>query len=81
MEQYMGTLFCSIALFVSSFATTGLFLFVCLFVCLFRDTRVAYGGSQAKGQIGAAAASHSHSHATSKPCLRPTLQLTVTLDT
>ena len=41
------------------------FLFVCLFVCLFclfRATHEAYGGSQAKGQIGAVAASLCHSH-------------------
>ena len=37
----------------------------------------AYGGSQARGQIGAAAAGlhHSHSNIRSKPCRRPTLQL------
>ena len=33
-------------------------------------------GFQAKGKIGAAAAGHSHSHTRSKPCLRPTAQLT-----
>ena len=42
----------------------------------------AYGGSQARGQIGAVAASlhHSHSNARSEPRLRPTPQLTATLD-
>ena len=41
-------------------------LFVCL--CLFRATPLAYGSSQARGQVGAAAASlcHSHSNAESK---------------
>ena len=37
----------------------------------------AYGGSQARGPIGAIAASlyHSHRHAGSEPCLQPTPQL------
>ena len=45
-----------------------------LFVLLFRAPLAAYGGSQARGQIGAAAASlpHSHSNAGSKPHLWPT---------
>ena len=39
-----------------------------------------YGGSQARGLIGATAAGlyHSHSNARSNPCLRPTLQLMAT---
>ena len=43
---------------------------------------VAYGGSQAGGQTGAVAAGlhHSHSKAGSEPCLRPTPELTTTLD-
>ena len=42
----------------------------------------AYGGSQARGRIRAVAAGlcHSHSNARSKTCLRPTPQLTATLD-
>ena len=42
----------------------------------------AYGGSQARGQIGAAAAGlrHSHSHTRSEPHLQPTPQLTATPD-
>ena len=45
-------------------------LFFCLFG-LFRAAPMAYGGSQAKGQIGAAAAGlhHSHSNAGSEPHL------------
>ena len=55
-------------------------VFVCLFVCLLafsRDTPVAHGGSQARGLIGAAAASirQSLSNVGSKPCLKPTPQL------
>ena len=41
-----------------------------------------YGNSQARGQIRAIAAClcHSNSNARSEPCLRPTPQLTATLD-
>ena len=50
--------------------------------CCFRAAPLAYGGSQARGQIGAAAARlhQSHSNARSKPCLQPTPQLMATLD-
>ena len=43
---------------------------------------MAYGGSQARGLIGAVAAGlrHSHSNARSKPSLQPTPQLTATPD-
>ena len=45
-----------------------------IYICLFRTTPVAYGSSQARDQIGAAAAGlhHSHSNAGSESCLRPT---------
>ena len=61
------------------------FLFFCLFVCLFllfRATPMAYGGSQARGLIGAVAASQrqSHRNTRSKPYLQPTLQLPTTPD-
>ena len=48
-----------------------------LFCCLFRAASVAYGGSQAWGQIRTVAAGlhHSHSNARSEPHLRPTPQL------
>ena len=39
-----------------------LFLFWFGVFLLFRTTPMAYGGSQARGQIRAPAASHSHSH-------------------
>ena len=47
----------------------GFFLF--FFQCLLRATPMAYGGSQARGLIGAVAAGlhHSHSNARSEPCL------------
>ena len=51
-------------------------------VLLFRATPSAYGGSQARGRIRAAAASlhHSHSNARSHLCLGPTPQLMLTPD-
>ena len=53
------------------------YLFIFLFVCLFRSAPMAYGGSQARGRIGATTAGlcHNHSHARSEPHLRPTPQL------
>ena len=52
------------------------------FFCLFRVAPMAYGGSQARHQIGAVATGphHSQSNARSKPHLQPTPQLTATLD-
>ena len=49
---------------------------------LFRATPVAYGGSQARGGIGATAARlhHSHGNAGSELCLQPTPQLMATRD-
>ena len=49
---------------------------------LFRAAPSAYGGSQARGLIGATAAGlhHSHSNTGSKPPLRPTPQLMATPD-
>ena len=49
---------------------------------VFRATPVAYGSSQAKGQIGAVAAGlhHSHSATPSELHVRPTPQLTATRD-
>ena len=59
-----------------------------LFFCLFRATPAAYGSSQARGQIKAAAAGlaglaglhHSYSNARSQLSLRPTQQLRATPD-
>ena len=57
----------------------SLFYFIFL---LFRATPAAYGGSQARGQIGAVAARvhHSHSNLRSQPHLPPTPQLMTTPD-
>ena len=42
--------------------------------CIFRATTAAYGGSQARGLIGAATLGlrHSHGNAGSEPCMGPT---------
>ena len=52
------------------------------FFCLLRATPTTYGGSQARGPIGAIVASlhQSHSNARSELSLQPTPQLTATLD-
>ena len=57
-------------------------LFFFFFSGLFRATPMIYGGSQAMGLIGAAAAGlhHSHSRSGSELRLRHTPQLTATLD-
>ena len=58
-----------------------MFLLVCLFL-LFRATGAACGRSQARAGMGATAAGlrHSHSNSGSELPLRPTPQLTATLD-
>ena len=48
------------------------FYFLKYFVLLFMATLMVYGGSQARGLIGATTAGHSHSNTGSKPHLRPT---------
>ena len=57
------------------------FIFIFYFLLL-RATPVAQVSSQARGQIGAAAAGlcHSHSNTRSEPHLQPTQQLTTILD-
>ena len=55
------------------------FLFVLFcFVLFFRAALMAFGSSQAKGRIPAAAAGlhYSRSHSGFEPCLKPTPQLT-----
>ena len=58
------------------------FLFFRSFCMFSRATPAAYGGSQARGRIGAVAASlrQSHSNAGSQLRLRPIPQLTAMLD-
>ena len=60
------------------FPQTPITPFFILFYCLFKATPEAYGNSQARGPVRAAAASlcHSHSNSRSEPCLRPTPQRT-----
>ena len=59
----------------------GPHFFVCLFL-LFRAAPAAYGGSQAKGPVGATTAGlrHSHSYEGSESRLQPTPQLTAMPD-
>ena len=58
-----------------------LIIYLFIYFCLFRATPMAYGDSQARGQIRAVAAGlHSHGNAGSEPCLQPTPQLTATPD-
>ena len=56
--------------------------FFLVFLFFSRALPAAYGGSQARGLMGAVAASlhHSHSNARSEPRLQPTPQLTAMLD-
>ena len=72
------------ALAPNSSRTSGLWSHVFLFLpfCLLRAAPMAYGRSQARGRIGAAAAGllHSHSHARSKPRLGLNAAATATLD-
>ena len=53
------------------------FPFLFFFFCLFRAAHMVYGGSQARGRIGAVSASlcHSHSNTRYELYLRPTPQL------
>ena len=58
------------------------YLFIFLSFVFFRAALVAYGGSQARGLVGATASSlhQSHSNARSEPHLRPTPQFMAALD-
>ena len=64
------------------FLTSYFYILAHLFFFLFRAAPVAFGSSQARGRISAVAASlyHSHGNAGSKPCPRPTPQLTAAWD-
>ena len=53
---------------------------IIIIICLFRAPPMAYGGSQARGLIGAVAAGLHHSHIRSESCLRPTPRLTAMPD-
>ena len=77
-------LFVSQFLFYTYFHLYYFLIFIYLiffFFGLFRAVLLAYGGSQARGWIGAVAGLyHSHSNARSKPCLQPAPELSATLD-
>ena len=64
------------------FSSQGPTIIKFFFFCLFRAAPAAYGGSQARGLIGAVAAGlrQSHSNVGSKPSLQPASQLTATPD-
>ena len=70
----------------SSFYPSPVMLLACSFFlflfCLSRAAPMAYGGSQARGRIKAAAAGlhHSPSNTESEPRLQPPPELTATLD-
>ena len=72
--------------FIQHFCLSNVILFTFFFVVVLfafsRATPAAHGDSQARGQIGAVAASlrQSHSNAGSEPRLQPTPQLTATPD-
>ena len=77
---YIKGFFYFVTKFYASF-NLFIYLFIGLFA-VFWAAPAAYGGSQARGQIGAVAASlrQSHSNAGSEPHLQPTPQLTATPD-
>lgn len=56
--------------------------FFFFFFCPLRAAPTAYGGAQARGQIGATSAGlhYSHSNWGTESCLQPTPQHTATLD-
>ena len=58
------------------------FLVFCFCFCFLRAAPVAFGNSQARGQIGAVADGlyHTHSKARSEPFLQPTSKFTATPD-
>ena len=63
--------------FLLSYGRNSTSSYLFFLFCLFRAAPTAYGGSQARGSIGAVAASlcQSHSNSVSEPCLRPAPQL------
>jgi len=79
-ERGLKTAISRIAYSASTMRRKLFFFF--FFSAFFRATLVAYGGFQARGQIGPTAASlhHSCSHVGSKLHLRPTPQLMATPD-
>ena len=66
----------------TNLSNLSIYIFLLLLLFLFRAAPVAYGVSQARGQIGAVAAGlyHSHSNVRSKLRLRPIPQLTAMPD-
>ena len=79
IQRYFGFL---LIFFHIQFSLDLFIYFLFLFFVFSRATPVAYGRSQARGLIGAVAASLwlRHSNTRSEPGLQPTPQLTATLD-
>ena len=77
----MGSMRHHVVLVIFYFYFFNLFLFLAFLLFLWAAP-AAYGGSPARGLIGAVAASlrQSHSNAGSEPCLQPTPQLMATPD-
>ena len=75
-------IFYFIYLFIYLFLSFVFLSFVVVVVAISWAALAAYGGSQARGPIGAVATGlrQSHSNAGSEPCLQPTPQLTATPD-
>ena len=78
----MVTLSGNVINFIYLYFFFKIFIYLFIYLLLFKAAPAAYGSSQARGRIGAVAASldHSHTEAGSELCLRPTPQLTATLD-
>ena len=80
MEHHM--LICHLYIIPDEVSVESFFFSFFIVFCLFRATSMAYGGSQARGLIRAAATGlhHSHSHTRFELSLRPTPQLMAALD-
>ena len=83
MERHCDHLLSHQSMWNQGFHSYHLFFFSFFFFFFWEGVApVAYGASQARGQIGAVAAglSHSHSNTRSEPCLQLTPQLTAMWD-
>ena len=82
-DAFSGLLLIFLRDFIFSFYYSNIILSLLKFIYFFfKAAPAAYGSSQARGQIGAAAASLHHSHGNTRfePHLQPKLQLVAALD-